>query len=336
MKILVISGDKVTDVIFATPLIAMLSRVKSAKVDVLTACEFCPVIKNNPHVGKVYFFSHPHGTNREINKLFIIFNRIMTIFKLRRQRYNVAIIARENLSARTLLWAKISRAQQVIAYGENTHSVVTHLVPKNTKAEHLVESYAKMANPLGIDIPPGPVELYPGPSELCEGGFTHFPLSKNPVYALQMTSLSAMLCWPADKFVELAHRLCEREVCQLLLLWSLEKKGHHASSSPNEHVQFILDNTAELPVCGIETNSIGELMAVLSHCKQALVFDEVTLHLAAGFNVPVVIMKENLSPERRGPWLVPNVIIPAPGNDTSKLTVDEVLSRFIMLRSAQE
>lgn len=245
----------------------------------------------------------------------------------------MAIIARENLSARTLLWAKISRAQQVIAFGDNTHSVVTHLVPQNIKPEHLVESYARMANPLGIDIPPGPLELYPGPSELCQGGVAHFPfLSKNPVYALQMTSLSAMLCWPADKFVELAHRLCEREVCQLLLLWSLEKKDHHASSRPDEHVQFILDNTAELPVCGIETNSLGELIAVMSHCKQALVFDEVTLHLAAGVKVPVVVIKEEtISPERRGPWLVPNVIIRAPGNDTSRLTVDEVLSRFIML-----
>lgn len=81
MKILVISGDKVTDIIFATPLIAMLSRAKMVKVDVLTACEFCPVIKNNPHVGKVYFFSHPHETDREKNKLFIIFDRIMTILK---------------------------------------------------------------------------------------------------------------------------------------------------------------------------------------------------------------------------------------------------------------
>ncbi|MBP2171019.1 ADP-heptose:LPS heptosyltransferase [Erwinia toletana] len=333
MKILIIRRDNIGDLVLTTPLIACIAHVYGTKVDVLVNTYNQSVLDNNPHIGRRHLYSKLHHRKPHQSALGVILRRLKTCVELRLARYDVAIIAREKWDKRPLQWARLSGAKRVIAIGNNSPAAITDLIPQPTERRHIVQLLAELAKPIGVYREPGPLELYITAEEISFIQ-TRLSIPENlPVYGLQISARKPMQRWQAEKFVEIAQRLNQREKCHILLFWSPGKTSNKEHPGDDNKAQQIIAALEGSFITAVETKSLRELMAAMSLCDQILTSDGGALHIAAGAGVPTVAMFGDSDAWFWGPWGVANEMLEAPERNVGLLSVDEVYNRFIALRS---
>ncbi|NMP28732.1 glycosyltransferase family 9 protein [Rahnella sp. SAP-1] len=329
MKILLIRRDNIGDLILTTPLIATLAGQKNTSVDLLVNTYNKDVLEGNPHIGKVHLYCKSHHRKPGQTLVGVYLQRLKTILSIRLARYDVAIVGSSD--KRPLLWAKLSGAKRIIAIGNESPECVTDQVLP-LKNVHIVESLNALATPLGINETPGPLELYVSEHEVAQMA-AKYPLKKDlPVYGLQISARKPKQRWQIDKFIELAHRLCAREACQLVLFWSPGASDNPEHPGDDLNAQRIISACEDINLTAIPTRSIRELMAAMSLCDQIITSDGGALHIAAGVHKPVVALFGNSDACYWGPWQVPCAVIKAPEENVGLLEVDDVCRQFIELR----
>lgn len=333
MKILIIRRDNIGDLILTTPLISSLAKSFDTKIDVLVNTYNQSVLENNPYIGRVHLYSKLHHRKPGETIAGTLIRRFKTYIDLRRIRYDVAIIAREHWDKRPLQWATLSRAKRIIAIGDDTPVVVTDRIPHPKEKCHIVQLLAELAKPIGKYVEPGPLELYMTPDETCSM-HQRLTLPDNlPIYGLQISARKLRQRWQREKFVELAHRLSQREKCHLLLFWSPGSVAAKEHPGDDEKAQQIITDCQGLSLTPVYTNNIRELMAAMSYCDQIVTSDGGALHIAAATGVPTVAMFGDSDAWFWGPWGVDSEVIEARERNVGLLEVDEVFDRFVALRS---
>lgn len=332
MKILIIRRDNIGDLILTTPLIASLAEKFNVKIDVLVNTYNQSVLENNPHIGRIHIYSKLHHRKHGQSALSVIMRRIKTYIDIRFARYDVAIIAREGFTKRQLHWAKISGAKRTIAFGNDASGSITDAIAKTQDKRHIVELLADLAKPLGAYSKPGPLELYVSEDELTSIAQKIAAPQNIPVYGLQISARKPLQQWQAEKFVELAHRISQREKCHFLLFWSPGSADNKEHPGDDEKAQRIMSACKDISITPVATKNLRELMAAMTLCDQILTSDGGALHIAAGVGVPVVAMFGNSDAWFWGPWGVPHETLEAPDRNVNLLSVDTVDERFIQLR----
>ncbi|MER1938838.1 glycosyltransferase family 9 protein [Proteus terrae] len=252
---------------------------------------------------------------------------------MRRQHYDVAIIARDHWAKRALQWAKLSGAKRIIAIGHDTPSAVTDPIPTPSNKVHIAELFCQLSHPLGIEKKAGPLKLYVKNEEIATIR-QRIKITENiPIYGLQISSRKPQQRWQAEKFIALAHQLTQREKCHILLFWSPGRSDNKLHPGDDEKAQFILEQCKNIPITPVPTQNLRELMASMSLCDQMLTSDGGALHISVGVGVPTVAMFGNSDADFWGPWHIANEVLKAPKNNVELLTVDDVLTRFITLRN---
>ncbi|MCS3432012.1 glycosyltransferase family 9 protein [Klebsiella sp. BIGb0407] len=333
MKILIIRRDNIGDLILTTPLISELAKSFDCKIDVLINTYNQPVLENNPHIGRVHIYSKLHHRKPGQSAIGVIFRRLKTYLDIRFAKYDVAIIAREHWNKRPLQWARISGAKRIIAVGNDTPPVITDRIPSPVEKCHLVELLAELAKPIGVKSLPGKLELYLTEDEVKDMSARLRIPSGTPVYGIQISARKPLQRWQAEKFIELAHKMSQRENCHILLFWSPGSSDNQEHPGDDEKAQQIIESCKGLSLTPVITKNIRELMAAMSLCDQILTSDGGALHIAAGVDVPTVAMFGNSDAWFWGPWGVPHEILEAPNRNVNLLEVDDVFERFITLRS---
>lgn len=331
MKVLLIRRENIGDLILTTPLISMLAR--DHQVDLLVNSYNQSVLDNNPHVNKIHLYTKLHHSKNAQAKIGIIVKRLKTLLTIRREKYDVAIIVKEEWDKRPLHWAKASGARRVIAIGEDGPCCITDKLPRMTGKQHLVERLHTLAEPLGYHEAPGPLELYLSEQEK-QWALQYANINPSlPVYGLQISARKVKQRWPTEHFIELAQRLAAREHCQLLLFWApgAEDNPHHPGDDGK--AMQILAGCHGLPIIPFKTTTIRELMAAMSLCCQVLTSDGGALHIAAGVQRPVVALFGNSDAFCWGPWKVPSRVIEAEGRDVNNISTDRVFEAFTDLRA---
>lgn len=330
MKILLIRRDNIGDLILTTPLISMLAR--DHQVDMLVNSYNWLVLDGNPHVTKIHLYTKLHHRKENQTKVGVILNRLKSMLAIRKEKYDVAIIAGK-WGGRQLHWAKISGAKRVIAIGEDAPASITDKLPDMCDQQHMVEALHTLATPLGYQEEPGPLELYVSDHEK-ELAAKYAHINPNvPVYGLQISARKEKQRWPAERFIELARRLSFSENCQLLLFWSPGASDNPEHPGDDVKAMQILEACKDLPLMPFKTNTIRELMAAMSLCDQIITSDGGALHIAVGVGRPVVTLFGNSDAFRWGPWKIPNRTIEADGRDVKNISTDQVFEAFADLRS---
>lgn len=333
MKRLIIRRDNIGDLILTTPLISTLAKSFDCKIDVLINTYNQPVLENNPHIRHVHVYSKLHHRKPDQSAISVIFNRLKTYIDIWFTQYDVAIIAHDRWNNRSLQWARISGAKRIIAIGDDTPPVVTDPIPTSEKKCHIVEVLADLTKPIGVEIAPGKLELYPSQNEINDISARLKLPSGVPVYGIQISARKPLQRWQAEKFIELAHKISNRENCHLLLFWSPGSSENKEHPGDDEKAQQIILSCKDLPLTPVVTKNIRELMAVMSLCDQILTSDGGALHIAAGVGVPTVAMFGNSDAWFWGPWGIPHETLEAPEKNVSLLEVSDVFDRFIALRT---
>ncbi len=167
MKILLIRRDNIGDLILTTPLIKTLA--KHHQVDILVNSYNQDVLENNPHIRRTYLYTKLSHRKKNQSFFKIMTQRIRTILKLRKEKYDVAIIVKEHWHQRALHWAKLSKAKRIIAMGQNMPSCITDPLPDlSDQKTHIVNILNTLAYPLGIHETPGPLELFLSAQEIMQ------------------------------------------------------------------------------------------------------------------------------------------------------------------------
>lgn len=331
MKILLIRRDNIGDLILTTPLIATLAGQENTKLDLLVNTYNKDVLEGNPHIGKVHLYCKSHHRKPGQTLLGVYWQRLKTIFEIRMAGYDVAIVGSSD--KRPLQWAKMSGAKRIIAVGGEGQGpdCVTDKIAK-VQGQHIVEELNSLATPLGINQPPGPLELYVSSIEVAKMA-EKFSINRDkPIYGVQISSRKPQQRWQIEKFIELIQRLSTKEDCQIILFWSPGADDNPEHPGDDQKAQQIVDACKNTQLIPLPTSSIRELMAAMSLCDQIITSDGGALHIAAGVQKPVVALFGNSDAEYWAPWKVPCAIIKGPDENVGKLSVDQVFEQFIALR----
>lgn len=330
MKVLLIRRENIGDLILTTPLISMLA--KEHQVDVLVNTYNMPVLDGNPHVTNVYHYTKSHHETSLKAKIGAVAHRLKTTLHIWRTGYDVALIA-GNWNKRALTWARLSRAKRVISIGEDAPAVITDRIPYIQEKMHLVEELVQLARPLGCELRPGKLELYVTPAEIEQAAKKISTQNKLPLYGLQISSRKPNQRWPVEYFIELAHRLSQREPCRIMLFWSPGSSDNPMHPGDDEKAALIAQRCSDIDLIPYKTSNIRELMAGMALCDQIVTSDGGALHIAAGVGKPVVALFGNSDGYHWGPWQVPSRVLEATDNHVNSLSTHQVYGSFIDLRN---
>jgi len=151
-------------------------------------------------------------------------------------------------------------------------------------------------------------------------------------------------CWPIERYGQMARKMIENNMAgdKLILI-----------ASPNERDQVlpIFETLMGEGASGgdvrervvFPTTTVGQMMALLSEPRVLICNDSAPLHIAVGFNRPVVALFGPTDPALVGPYQQPDSVIRPPDADRyqanyrkhlddptliSKITVDEVWEKL--------
>jgi ADP-heptose:LPS heptosyltransferase len=157
MKILVIKRDKIGDLLLTTPMLAHLRHsLPRAEVHLLANDYNAWVVAGNKDVDRVWIYRRARTGNR-VNPsaaLGIIWQNV----RLRREKFDVAIVANGSPSPRAIERGVTVGATRVIAYVDATCQTrgVSDAIQVPAR-EHEMDRLLKMLSPLGIAPPATPI-----------------------------------------------------------------------------------------------------------------------------------------------------------------------------------
>lgn len=333
MKILLIRRDNIGDLILTTPLIKTLASQKNFTVDILANSYNKDVLQLNPYINKIYLYSKVHHREKEQSVIDVFWSRLKTLISIRKEHYDVVIIAKELYEKRSLHWAKMAKARRVIAIGKDSSPYITDLIePLSDNKTHIVELLNRLTSPLGINEEPGGLEIFIDPNSKNELKEKYNINNELPCYGIQISARKISQRWSTENFIKLANKISEHHSCQILLFWSPGTANNPMHPGDDEKAQEIIDNCKNIPLIPIRTNNIRELMASMQLCDQIVTSDGGALHIAAGVGVPTVALFGDSDAFFWGPWGVANETLQAKTRDVSEFDVNTVYHAFTLLR----
>ncbi|HET9062954.1 MAG TPA: glycosyltransferase family 9 protein [Candidatus Binatia bacterium] len=153
MRILVIKRDKIGDLLLTTPMLAHLRRTRPGDEIHLLANDYNAwVVRDNPHIDRLWVYPRVR-IGRKVSVTAAV-QSAWQLLELRRQRYDVAIVANGAESHRAIKRALVVGAKRVIAYVDDPARwprVSDRL--RVDRSLHECDALLAMLAPLGIPRP---------------------------------------------------------------------------------------------------------------------------------------------------------------------------------------
>jgi len=323
-KILVIRRDNIGDLVCTTPALAALrARFPEARIDVLVNDYNAPVLASNPDIDRVWIYRKAKHRAAGESVLGIWLATAAMMWRIRRERYDVAIVATTSVSPSTLKFARHVSAARTIA-ATRLAGISDPVSLDTSRPLHETEAVMALLQPLGIIAPPGPCKVMPP---------TVTPQSSTPLIGLHLSARKAKQRWPVENFAELARQLHSRHDARFLLFWAPGTENDPRHPGDDEKTARMLQLTAGLPVEACASHTLPELIAGLARCTHVICSDGGAMHLAAGLGKPIIALFGNSEVARWRPWGVPHVALQKSSLDVRDIQVDEVVATFQCLQA---
>jgi ADP-heptose:LPS heptosyltransferase len=315
MRILVIRRDNIGDLVCATPLLAALRRRHpQAHIAALVNSYNAGVLTGNPDVDAVHAYTKVKHRGRGESWLGTLLSTMNLLRELRKPGFDHVILAKSGYDRQGLALAKRVRPRNILGFkpGERIDEGL-----------HEVEVIMKLGAALGVDGAPGPLRVFSDPKR-GTGWRERFPaLAARPV-AVHISAREPGRVWPVEKFVSLIKALDTT----VALLWSpgaAEDPRH-----PGDDARAAVIATQCAALVPAKTESIEDLIAVLSQCRAFIGPDGGAMHLAAALGLPVVALFENLPYKKRHwhPWQVRYELVSPETRDVADIPVEAVLQAW--------
>lgn len=317
-RIIVIRRDNIGDLICSTPLIHSLrTQWPNARIDALVTDYNAAALLGNPDISKIYSYQKAKHRGNE-SYLGIYTRRLKTLISLRLNRYNLAILpGGPNPSA--LRFAHLCGAEHVVIRDDSDIE------------QHEVEHCCTLLTKLGLNYTtPNLILTPPVSTKLCTSP------AKRPVIGLHISARKPSQRWPAERFVQFAH-ICHQAIgATFLLFWSPGSVDNPQHPGDDEKAREIIEQCRDLPLYGVPSHELPELIAGLARCDHVVCSDGGAMHIAAALGKPIVCFFGNSNSTRWHPWGVPYELIQPPSFEVADISVDEALAAYDRLHKRLE
>ncbi len=343
-KFLVIRRDNIGDLICTTPLIhALRKHFPEARIDALVNSYNRPVLERNPDLTEVHHYTKLKHRPPGCSAFSVVLERLRLYARLRRIRYDYAIIAGANFLPRGVKLARALRPRHIIGFTDPDHPLSRHIdmgIPYELpRPLHEVEDVFRLLRPLGVDDTPGPMQLYPDQALAREiaarSGLPH----DSSVLGIHISARKPSNRWPETQFARLIQALHHRNPTQhYALFWSPGDENNPMHPGDDQKLQRLMGQLDGIPVHPVRTERLEELIAGMSLCDRFVLSDGGALHIVAALGKPTVSLFGKSDASRWHPWGVPHVVLQPETLEVADVSVEEVLSALEQLpgpRSSQ-
>lgn len=319
MKILVIRRDNIGDLVCTTPMLtALRQHFPEAWIGILANAYNAEVLYDNPEVDEVFVYRKAKHRAAGEGKLGIWLETALLMLRLRLRGIDLAIVA----SPGGERYAHMVGARRIIG-------------DKPSQPPHEAERCCALLTPLlGLQAPAGPLTVRPRPpvAQRIQQELGIEPPNPGPLLGVHISSRKATQRWSAAQFADLIQRLLQSgQIGQVLLFWSPGTEHDPQHPGDDEKAAAILAACADLPVTPVTTVALSELVAGLSLADMLFCSDGGAMHIAAGLGKPIVCMFGDSPPAQWHPWGVPHVVLQAPSQVVSAISVPEALQAITSL-----
>ncbi|WP_081686678.1 glycosyltransferase family 9 protein [Chitinilyticum litopenaei] len=296
MKILLIRRDNIGDLVCTTPLFEAIKKHYPSAICHLFANSYnAPLIENHPFIDRVFIYSKAKHRASGESSLGIYWQRLRQIWMLRREKYDVAILAGRSGIARMARTARMIGCKNIIGFdlhGDNRDNldqpIAVPAIP-----EHEACCNFRLLAPLKISGTPPAAMILPNPSsrDHAQSALLAACAGKAPsdakLIALHISARKSSQRWPEEHFIELAHLLATSGK-RLLLLWSPGEEDNPLHPGDDNKAARIMAKCSGLPILAYPTHALPELIAALSLADQVVCSDGGAMHIAAALGKPIV------------------------------------------------
>jgi heptosyltransferase-3 len=332
-RILVIRRDNIGDLVCTTPLIfALRERFPRAHIAALVNTYNEPVLWGNPALDAVY--AYEKGKHRDGKKsiVSVYLDRLKLVMRLRRERFDYAVVATPGREPRSLRLARMIGARHVLGYieaGEPGPRPDIALTYDHSTNRHQVEDVFALLRALGVEGPPPPARIFADPERRSDIGKALGALGgEGPVVGVHVSARRIRQQWPADKFAALIRTIASRSAVRFVLLWSPGDESNPQHPGDDAKARAIADRCQGLALLPCPTEELSRLIAALSLCDYVVCADGGAMHLAAGLGKPILCFFGDVNPERWRPWRVPHELLRPASRDLKDMSVEDALAGF--------
>lgn len=326
MKILVIRRDNIGDLVCTTPLFSALRRhFPEAHIAALVNSYNAPVLAGNPAVDEVCVYRKAKHRGAGESRFAIWWETWQLVRRLRREHFDVAIVATPGRQPAALKFAHWVRAGRVIAYGEASDGIDDPLPLAQVNDGHESEAVMRLLQPLGINETPGPVRVTADTKRVSS---IPVPVGEGPLIALHISARKPAQRWSVERFGDLAHALHASHHARFLLFWSPGAENHAQHPGDDEKAERLIALCGDLPLRACPTQRLEDLIAGLARCDRVICSDGGAMHLAAGLGKATVCFFGNSGAQRWRPWGVPHELLQTESRDVADVSVADALAAF--------
>lgn len=344
LKLLVIRRDNIGDLVCTTPLIrALRERYPGARLCVLVNSYNRPVVENNPDIDTVYAYMKAKHRDDGRSVFGVYWDRLRLIRKLRRERFDYAIIAGAPFLARALGLARAIRPKHILGFTEAGKRGVRHIdtgVPYTLPHPlHEAEDIFRLLAPLDIAGEPPPMRVFPAAPALAQAqaSLRERQLPPENVIGVHISARKPSNRWPAGNFVNLIRRLRDEYAAAFMLFWSPGSESNPRHPGDDEKARQIMRELGDIPILAYPTDQLDQLIAGLSLCRAVVCSDGGAMHLAAALGKPILCFFGKSDRTRWYPWKARHVLLQPPSLDVADIGVEEAVAAFEqLLGSSQE
>jgi heptosyltransferase III len=341
MKILIIRRDNIGDLLCTTPLIrALRLRHPDAQIDALVNSYNAPVLAANPDLNAIYVYTKAKHREHGESAIGVHLRRLLLMWDLRRDEYDLVILAGDGNIDRQLGLSRWLNAKQVIGFqpddGNLRKGLSTPVSRQNTG--HEVERTFALLAPLGITSTPPELVLIPNATLVNQAKVALLAVGGSgfncKTVAIHISARKIPQRWPIERFAELMHRIHSQDGSRFVIFWSPGDDSNPLHPGDDAKAAQLLSLVFDLPVLPYPTKQLGELIAGLSVCNSMVCSDGGAMHIGAALGLPMVCLFGNSDAARWYPWGVKHIVLQMPERDVSGIAVSDVINAHLDVTTA--
>ena len=340
LRVLVIRRDNIGDLVCTTPsLQALRARYSSARIAVLVTSYNTAAIDHHPVPNAIYRYTKLKHRGAGAATLLLLIERMRTLWWLRRERFDYAILAGAGFQPRIARLARWLGVRHVIGYtapGDTRSRWIDVGVAPDPRPLHQVQAVFRLLQPLGIGGAPPPARVVPDPAEVeaARRRLRAQGVTRERVIGVHISTRKPSNRWPDASYAELIRRLHSQYSATFLLLWAPGDAANPRHPGDDASAMAIKTALADVPVVAYPMGPLSQLIADLSLCDFVITSDGGAMHIAAGLNKPILCFFGDTDATHWRPWAVPHELLQPPSRCAADISVDEAVRAFEKLVTA--
>lgn len=294
-RILIIRPSALGDVCRSVPVLVSLRRsYPTARIDWLVNEGFSQAIEAHPDLSRVVAF--PRQALGAALASLRVGPAVAFIKQLRLERYDLVLDVQGLARSGFLAWA--TRAPRRVGYADAREMGWMGLTERQRVPRdlHSVDRMLGLVRAMGVE-PVADMRLYTPPAARAAAD-ADAALAGTRYAVLAPTSRWPGKQWPAERFAALAPRLLEMGLDAVVIVGSASERGQ---------ITPLLDAANDAKLSGrlvdrVGATSVGGLMALIERAALVVANDSAALHIAVGFETPVVALFGPTRIDRVGPY----------------------------------